>query len=394
MTDWPAYWWESITGPRNLIEKINNSLQEKKNVALMVPEDLPWRDEMRAAVLQLFRNSPELANVDVDYIDVHDECPEAEDIGMYLLHRYALFSVATNYRGRESIQQYISQNSVLNNRVLWVKGMSQEAEQKWINFCKDYSISKDIEGHFVLEVCHSKEVEEQQNIDYIRYTDYITEYDVLIFNSIYVARDGRWINQNWQQYIASLCSNMCGRDPEISLEMLESTDFRTKDPVEKIQEIGEMREYSRRGRNNKDHILYLARKKIIQEIERKIWKAQLQTVFPLFEMERITFIEKYYDQVSEALKTSYYDTNYDKPRRIHQFGNTLDNPRDAEIGTIYRMTKLRRYENDHFLLYISDESTRERVSLLHDLRNSLAHCQACPVDKLYDFILSFPYKWL
>lgn len=387
-----AYWWESITGPQTLIETVANEIRSRKTVALMVPEDLPWRDSMRAAVQNEIRKSPELGNVDVEYIDVKDECPGEKKIGEYLLRRYATDVVAANYRGRESLQAYISKNGILNNRLLWVKGMTKEDEKSWIDFCRNYSISADIEGHIVLEIRFAAKKDEP-NISFIQYASYISDYDVLLFNSVYLDKTNRTISRVWQQYIATLCANLCGTDAEISLELMESMDFKAQEPLQRIMEIAGMDYYLRRGENSCDHVLNAARQGRTQEIENRIWKAQLQTIFPLLEMERASFIEKYHDQIKEALQTKYMDHNYDKLRRIHQFGSTLEDPWDVEIGTIWRMTKLWR-ENDHRLLFIPDDSSRSRVELLHELRNNLAHSTVCPVARLVEFIQSFPYKWL
>lgn len=387
-----AYWWESITGPQELIETVANEIRSRKTVALMVPEDLPWRDSMRAAVQNEIRKSPELNNVDVQFIDVKDECSGVKNIGEYLLQRYATDVVASNYRGRESLQSYISKNGVLNNRLLWVKGMTKEDEKNWIDFCRTYTISADIEGHIVLEIRFAGK-EDEPNISYIQYASYISDYDVLLFNSVYLDKHDRTISRVWQQYIATLCANLCGTDAEISLELMESTDFRAQEPLQRVREIAGMEYYLRRGENSRNHVLNAARQGRTQEIESRIWKAQLQTIFPLLEMERASFIEKYYAQIKDALRARYMDYNYDKLRRIHQFGSTLEDPWDAEIGTIWRMTKLRR-ENEHYLLFIPDDSSRGRVELLHELRNNLAHSTVCPVASLVEFIQSFPYKWL
>lgn len=388
-----AYWWESVTGPQELIETVANSIRARKVVALMVPEDLPWRDGMRAAVQLEIRQSPELGDVDVEYIDVQDECPDEENIGEYLLRRYALESVTSNYRGRESIQEYISKNNILNNRLLWVKGMSKEDEKKWIDFCRKYEISHDIEGHIVLEVrCATRD--EEPNIDFIQYSEYISDYDVLLFNSAFLDRAGKELRHTWQRYIAALCANLCGTDAELSVHLMETSDFKKQEPLQRITEIVASEDFIRRGENSKDHVLNAARGNRTPEIKNRIWKAQLQTIFPILEMERASFIEKYYDQIRDALRTKYLDSNYNTLRRIHQFGKTLDDPWDAEIGTIYRMTKLRRENDSHYLLFIPDDTSRERIELLHSMRNSLAHGEVCPVEQLEEFIQCFPFKWL
>lgn len=50
MPEWSEFWWTSITGPRNLCDAVSRALHNKSSVCLVVPDDLPWRDEMRASI--------------------------------------------------------------------------------------------------------------------------------------------------------------------------------------------------------------------------------------------------------------------------------------------------------------------------------------------------------
>ena len=50
MPEWSEFWWTAITGPRNLCDAVSRALHNKSSVCLLVPDDLPWRDEMRACI--------------------------------------------------------------------------------------------------------------------------------------------------------------------------------------------------------------------------------------------------------------------------------------------------------------------------------------------------------
>ena len=67
---------------------------------------------------------------------------------------------------------------------------------------------------------------------------------------------------------------------------------------------------------------------------------------------------------------------------------------DAELGTLYRMTRLRKEtDNTQYLLFIPSEEDRSRLDLLHMLRNNLAHGNPCDILQISLFIDSFPYQW-
>ena len=131
-------WWDSITGPRQLVMAINKQLHDRCNVLLNVPDDLPWRSDMRAAVELGFNRQGDASQFVVEIIDVQDECPDANDVGKYLLERYGTRAIASSFR-RGSIQNFIIQNGILHHRILWIKGMNSTQAGKWVQFCRDYT---------------------------------------------------------------------------------------------------------------------------------------------------------------------------------------------------------------------------------------------------------------
>jgi hypothetical protein len=114
----------------------------------------------------------------------------------------------------------------------------------------------------------------------------------------------------------------------------------------------------------------------------------------MLEIERVSFVEHYHQQIQEALSERYYDFKTGRSQLIYQFGDVISDPDDAELGTIYRMTKLKRdADTSQYLLYIPDEESRSRIELLHDLRNALAHGEPCTISKVAEFIDGHPFDW-
>jgi hypothetical protein len=394
MPEWSEFWWTAITGPRNLCDAVSRALHNKSSVCLLVPDDLPWRDEMRACIETGMHQLPDMESFYVEFIDVEDECPDVPDIGRYLLERYALPEVAAGYRGREKMQKYILDKQVLDNRVLWIKGMNADQEKRWLQFCKDYMPTKDSDGRFVLEVKWTDKEYERRNLAVIRYSDMIKRYDLTLFNSIYLNREKGAYSPTWQQYSAVMCSLLCNTDAETSQAFMEQCNFAVEEPIVGMQIIAEDGMYLRRGESNDQHILSLVRKNNTDAIGAQIWKAQLQVLFPMLEIERVSFVDHYHQQIQEALSERYYDFKTGRSQLIFQFGDVISDPDDAELGTIYRMTKLKRdADTSQYLLYIPDEKSRSRIELLHDLRNALAHGEPCAIGKVAEFIDGHPFNW-
>lgn len=393
MPEWCELWWTSFTGPKSLCTAAARSLYNCGNVCLIVPDDLPWRNEMRACILTEMHQFPDLEDFYVELIDVNDECADATDVGRYLLERYALPAVASGYRQRNKMQQYIMEHRVLKSRVLWVKGMNPQQEKRWLQFCREYYPTSPSDGRFVLELRWTEKENERRNLAVIRYAAMIHSYDLSLFSSLYLNSEKRNYLPVWQQYASTLCSLLCGTDAETAQALIESCDFTCQEPMVGLRLVAAA--YQRRGSGNDAHILSLVRRESMLVIEQQIWKAQLQVLFPLIEMERISFVEKYRDQIRQAIREPYFDYRTERTQQIYQFGEPLSEPDHAELGTLYRMTKLRRgTDNAQYLLYLPDEKTRQHIELLHELRNALAHGRACAVDKVAEFINAHPYVWL
>lgn len=394
MPEWSEIWWTSITGPRNFCSAVVQNLYNKKNVCLIVPDDLPWRDEMRAYIETGMHQLPDMESFCVEFIDVEDECSDIIDIGRYLLERYASPAIATGYREREKVQKYMNDNHVLNDRVLWVKGMNPEQGKKWLRFCRDYNLCYESDGRFVLEARWTNKEHECRGLNVIRYSDSVNLYDLSLFNSIYLNREKRTYSPVWRQYAAVLCSLLCDTDAETSQAIMENCDFTTEEPIKGMRIIATDDMYRRRGESNDAHILSLVRRDCLSDIDVQIWKAQLQVLFPLLEIERLSFIMRYCEHIQEALNTKYCDLRTGCSKLISQFGEIISSPDEAELGTIYRMTKLKRNaDGSQYLLYIPDEQSRVRIELLHELRNALAHGDCCSISIVSEFINKHPFNW-
>ncbi len=158
---------------------------------------------------------------------------------------------------------------------------------------------------------------------------------------------------------------------------IDEGDFKHDEVKDMLYKLAESEDFARRGNDKESqHILSYVRKKDETAIERRIWKAQMQILFPLIELERIKLIEKWEDNISRALQEN----------RITQYGKQIYEPFDVELGTLdYYMHK---YQEGGRWTYISinDATDRRRIEFLHECRNILAHVGCCSTEQVVELL--------
>lgn len=366
--NWSAFWWNNITGANLVVSNVVDALLDNSTVVIDVPSDLPWRQQMRSVIEDSFRSRSGSPEMIIEIIDAADECPSDQAPGQFLLQKYAQNrEVRGGYRERSqrTIQDYLKEKGVLKDRVIWVKGLSGKYIAKWLNFCKDYCHDSPEYGLFVLEVHGGVTRLDNKNIQYIRFLDCVSSYDVQLFSS-FVVDDISNLNSDWKKYISSVAANLCDTDAEISACLLSNINVKSDSPLDIITNISEYSQYKMRGTDpTSKHIFAFSRKGDTTELEKRLWKAQVQTLFPLIEMERILIIEQYEYEMQEAL-----DKNY-----VEQYRSQITNPIELELGTMCYMMSVCQ-------LYIKEKETRDRIKFLHDCRNNLAHAHCCSPEEV------------
>ncbi len=370
-SDPSEFWWTGVAGPHEVVHRVAMTLLENKTCILHVPSDMPWPQKMRSCIQAEYTERTDEYSI-IKMIDLQDEDAVDIPVGKFVLNKLAPPNISAGYREKSkvSIQKYISSSGILKNEILWVKGISQSETGKWISFCKGFTPNNKSGGLFVLEINHNIRNTDSKRFVYVNYDDYVSSYDLQLFNS-FLLDDENVYSDAWKKYISALASSLCDVDAEVSDVFLHNTDFRSESPLLAIQRIAESEDFMQRGaEDTSNHILWYCRSGQTDEINHRIWMAQIQVLFPMVEMERIELINKWKPQIEEALH-KHNVTQYDIP---------VTDPVDVEIGTLYRMMKTR--DRHLYWLYIPDESDRERISFLHDCRNILAHVSYCTPEQV------------
>ena len=375
---WEEFWWNNITGAHVVVSKVSDALLENKMVILRVPSDLPWRYSMRSSIHTAFQERTDTRDVVIEAIDVVDDNPEDLEPGRFLLQRYASSAVSRGYREKSkvSIQEYIAQKDVIKNRILWIKGLEGSTANKWIKFCKGFTPKTAAEGLFVLEIHGEIASPDSKFIEYIDFSECVSNYDVQLFNSFVLDEDEAlaYGSDLWKKYISTTAAMVCDVDAEVSELLLREVDFRKESVIEGIGRIANQDDFSRRGAEaGSNHVLWLYRNNKRAELNHRIWASQVQVLFPIIEMERIELIEKYREEISQALMDN----------SIAQYGELITNPMEVELGSLCFMMS-HRQEQDYYMymLYIPDETDRDRIRFLHECRNAIAHVSICDPEQV------------
>ena len=376
--DRAEFWWTNITGASAFVSSVADALTENRLVVLRVPEDLPWRHEMRSRVQSLYRERVDSTDCLIDELDMEDENPENRDPGRFLLERFATKpAVSGGYREKSSvtIQEYLRKNGVLKKRIVWIKGMNDDAEAQWVNFCTGYVPDGAEAGNIVLELRGPVSFKARKHMSVIQYSEYVSRHDVQLFNSFLLngeAKRRTEFSDMLREYIAVVSAGLCGTDAELSAYVTDEVDFRTEDPVSGMMRIAESNAFEQRGRGRDSvHVLRLARSGNREAIARRVWAAQIQCLFPIVERARIEIIERWRESIQDVLDR----------REIEQYKEILTDPLEAELGTLTYMMTLRDNRGE-YLLYLPDQAERDRIQFLHECRNRLAHAETCSPEQV------------
>ncbi|MBQ7156110.1 MAG: hypothetical protein IJR85_11225 [Synergistaceae bacterium] len=343
---WDEFWWNNITGPRTAVTRIAEAVLEGRSVVLSIPENLAWKASMRGAVHNFSRDRLNNDDIVIETVDAAYDIPDSAEPGRFILSRFASGPVSRGYRekSRVSVQDYIRAKNVIRNRVVWVKGLNSKNADLWLKFCRGFANKSLKDGVFVLEIEGELRENDCRPLTLVDFGDFISSYDVQLFSSLVLDEQDKYPD-TWKKYIAALAASVCGINAETADELIETVDFTARSAAEAIRDISGL-PYS--------------------ELEHMVWSAQVQVLFPLIEMERVSIVAKWREIIQQAL-----DENY-----VAQYGERITDACDAELGTLCSMMKWRT-EEGLYVLYIPDEKERLRISFLHNCRNKIAHASCC-----------------
>ena len=353
MTDRSELWWREVTGPRSFIEGIAAEILGNKSVALRSGIGLPWRGVLRDMLMEQIRRRGQ-DDLYLEYL-----APEpGDDPAETLLRNYGPVDVRNGYRvaSGQKLNEYMLEKGALSSLIVWVK-VSGNAKP-WLDFARNWNAKSLSDGLLILEAGPSLPAVPGKRVTVMEYDKYIDKYDILLFSGI-IAAERRGYNISEKLYVSNLAAALCEGDAEAAAARIDGGDLLNADPAESG--------LAGTAGASAPH---------------RVWEAQIQTIFPLLELSRRAFIEKHRAPLEDALE--YFRS---AEGALKQFDVEVTSADDLELGTIFWIMRRRKADNPaEYVCYIPAETERERIGLLHRMRNALAHCGPCDAADVRKFL--------
>jgi hypothetical protein len=256
-----------------------------------------------------------------------------------------------------------------------VKGLTATTVARWIDFLLAFNACNPQNGRIVLEVLDDLPYPKQNAVEELDYSSYISDNNLQLFNSILLDRMPS-ISESWKRYISALAARLCETDAEIAEYFINECEQQAADPIGILKVIAQDADYARRGASEgSKHVLSLVRNNCVSQIEKRIWRAQLQVLFPIVEAERINLIERIKHDLAAMIEV----------REIKQFGESIENPYDFEWGTLFYAMKLTNINDEYYLKSLT-KADRDEIRRFRDYRNNLAHGDCCTVTQVIEIL--------
>lgn len=334
-------WWNHIIKAHAFLENIVKEAAGGHSLLLTLPDSVPWK----STFLDLIREQLLMENPK-NKLEVI-ECPE-EEPGEFILQKYCKRETRAKYRYGVSYAQFLGkcQETVLNDRYVWVSDIPDEKVTKWLDFVSEYqkNVQDKTPGIFILEV-HNDAMnrKSKKGIRSLGFEQNIGAYDKYAFCAL--ASSETNCKEFLRPYLAEAVASVCGDDVELCAVCVAKGMELLNAPYETIQKVTEdlVRSDGERYCFSKSQ----------EEVDTLLWEAQLKYVFPLVENYRRYFVKKYYDFIKAVLPIN------------NGYGDQVMVPEEAELGNLM-------YLVERGGIPVSAEESME-LKRYRKARNELAH---------------------
>lgn len=334
-------WWEQTTNAERFIKRIADTMAEGKSIVLVLPKKTPWY----ATMCELIKN--QIQRRDSGYSFDEMDAPERKP-GEFLLNQYCREEKRAQYRPNKSYAQFLAESDdiVLNDRYVWIRKLSSRQCEEWMKFISEYARYKRknvTSAVFILEITEEVRYSAKKGIVPISFLKDISAYDRYIFCAL--AASGIACEDYLRHYMAEVVAGICGEDMELCAKCIRMGMRFLEEPYETLLQIG------REGRRSDgDEFGGFMTK---EEVDRKVWEAQIKSIFPVIESYRSYFVKRYYEKIEKKLPIS------------NSNGEKITDPDELEIGTLLYMAATGE-------LVISKKE-HDRLHQFREARNTLAH---------------------
>lgn len=353
-------WWSKMINASRFLEDIRNSVYDRKSIAVTFGSYLPWENYLLEEKLPTLLRENDWSSG----FDVYDD-KDIKDPTDFIWEKY-FSQQAKNYwepthKCKERFMATVKDTS-LNQCYVVIKNVSESRFAKWNKFLNEYirSFSTDTaeKGVFIL-LGRDLTVPATSKIERISFSDYITDFDCLVFCMTLLSTQKldsvQELDSVQKQYIAELTNELSQGNVEISTNLLShgenlatstfdlaTSTFDTAVKVEK--EMG------------------ISNHQIRNAVNSALWKTQIKFIFGLIEEFREKYINNNYNAIFAHLP------------KVGTFGEKFENPRELEIKYLYDIDS-KHIHKESFAL-----------GVLKTARNNLAHLSVLPYDDILKII--------
>lgn len=353
-------WWDKITNAHRFIDAIVNTALVGSSVILTLPQQIPWFDTLYTYIKEELENQDSVKS----FIDLSSP---KQDVGKFLLNQFCTEEQRIQYRPSQSCAVFLGQcrSTVLNDHYVWVEDIPRDLWKDWIDFLTEYHANmcsnRSPAVFFLVCTEDGVQISPRRNVSCFNYRQQIHEYDYFSFCMLAASSSALGASNNktaLRSYLAELTYALCGNDIELCAACIATGRRFLEKPEETLHLI-------MRTQRRSDGFSFFCNTSP-EAVSRKIWEAQIKTVFPCIEHFRQQFIDNYTKEIQSLLPMKGSDLE-----EIHE-------PLDVELGLLFYMVR-------GCLLQVSTEEYKQ-LEMFREARNLLAHLKPLSlpmIEKIY-----------
>ena len=329
-------WWGSVPNAARYVREIVTAIHEERSLVLVLRENVPWREFLPVVVEERIEDIPDRSLKRI-------ACPE-EDPGDYLLEHYCMAEKRLTYRASRSHAQFLAEAEglVLHKAILWIEIADERKARAWTEFVRAYhgfARKGASSPSFILVFSDDYGAGRGcKGVSYLAFAEEVNEFDRFAFATLAAASS---IGQRrFKPYLATLAASVSAEDMELCAACSRRGMEFLRSPCETLEKIAEEERRSDASPFALDDLL--------EGLARRVWKAQVKSVFPLIEDRRQAYIEQCYAAL----------------RAMHLV------PEEVEIGVLSHKAAVGELR--------LPSAAVEELLLLKEARNHLAHIREVP----------------
>lgn len=350
-------WWEHVPNAIRFLQDVTDRLLEQKSLIMVSNGALPWYDDMVDVVSERLRQGNSSKSIAM----IPGDDPECNDAGAYLLRHYCKPEKQSRFRMSKGYAPFLAESDdiVLHERFLWVRVVTREQLEDWSRFASEYvglrGENKE-RAAFLIEWKGAGAPGNKQwkGIKRFSFHDYATDYDRIVFCTLMAATSNVW--PFLKNYLTELVVNVAGDDIELCAACLRHEQEFLEAPYETICQI-----VQEEWRSDGTEYVYPLTER---EVDRKVWLAQIRTVYPLLEEYRENYVAQHREEIARHLPIT------------NTYGETYRVPEDVEIGMLEFMAK------DVRVAMRVEDKERRRLTRFKEARNHLSHLETLSLEDI------------